>query len=345
MYRTRVHSGKGKKPTRDDVAKYAQISGATVSRVLSGRTDISISDEARARVLEAARTLGYHPNAAARALTSGRTGLIGFSMSFDYSRYRGQVLDQMRTVVGQTELTLAVTDVDKEFRLNRSFERALKVPVDGIIAFDNSASVDVFAREHDRLAPNVPFVSMGAYWSDAQSFVGIDLREGADAAMNHLLSQGRRKIAYMAPWTSDLIDQGPRFDAYREGMTAAGLEPRTVGVESASFAKVKEELVRLRNANDLPEAILCMNDDLAIACAYILSGLGIAVGPDVALVGFDGIEEGEHCPVPITTVRQPIEEMCEMTFRFLQNLMDDPAADLQQHILKPKLVIRESTRT
>ena len=80
MFRTRVQSRSAGRPTREDVAKVANISGATVSRVLSGRNDLSIAPETRARVLEAAEKLGYRPNAAARTLMTGRSGLVGFWM-------------------------------------------------------------------------------------------------------------------------------------------------------------------------------------------------------------------------------------------------------------------------
>ncbi len=317
------------------------MSGATVSRVLSGRTDLSISPETRARVLEAAEKLGYQPNSAARALTNGRTGLVGFWMSLQYSRYRGQVLDAMRSLLGGTEMAMAVTDVDEEYQWDHNFSRALRVPVDGIVAFDNSASVEAFAGQRDRLAPATPFVSMGAYWSEAQSFVGVDLRAGADVAMDHLLASGRRRIAHMAPWTSELIDSGPRHDAYQAKMAAAGLAPQVIGIERDSFGAVKEVLLGL---DTLPEAILCMNDDLAIASAYVLQGMGVEVGRDVLLVGFDGIEETAHVPIPITTVRQPIHEMCSLAWQFLKAQIDDPAAGLQQRVLTPELIVRASSQ-
>lgn len=332
-------------PTRDDVAKAANISGATVSRVLSGRTDLAISPDTRARVLLAAEKLGYRPNASAQALTNGRTGLIGFWMCLQYSRYRCQVLDSMRTLLAQTESALAVTDVDEEYQWDHNFARALRVPVDGIIAFDNSASVEAFGREHDRIAPRTPFVSMGAYWSEAKSYVGVDLRAGADAAMAHLLETGRRRIAYMAPFNSDLISSGPRFEAYAERMAGAGLPQRIVPVDNTTLNKVRERLSDVFAQADRPDAILCMNDDLAIAASFALPGLGIRPGGDVALVGFDGIEETEHCPVPITTVRQPIEPMCRLTLEILQDQMRDPEAPLQQRLFVPELVIRESSRS
>jgi DNA-binding LacI/PurR family transcriptional regulator len=325
------------------VAKHANISGATVSRVLSGRTDVQISPETRARVLEAAQQLGYRPNVAARTLMTGRSGLVGFWMSLQYSRYRSHVLDRMRTILGGTELALAVADVDVEYEASHSFDRALRVPVDGIIAFDNSASVEAFARQHDRLAPNLPFVSMGAYWSEALSFVGVDLRSGADAAMNHLLAIGRRRVAYMVPFDSDLVAYGPRFEAYRHAMSEAGVEPETILVENEGVGAVKQALAERFAKGSAPEAILCMNDDLAMACTFALPSLGVAAGKDVALIGFDGIDEGSYGPCPITTVRQPIETMCSLAFDFLRAQIDDPEAPLQQRILVPELIIRDST--
>ena len=279
MYRTRVHQKGTGRPTRDDVAKSANISGATVSRVLSGRADLSISPETRERVLAAAKQLGYVPNSSARALTSGKTGIVGLWMSLEYSRYRGKVLDCMRTLLRGTETAIAVSDVDEEYNWLHSFDRALRVPVDGIIAFDNSASVDAFTKEAERLAPNKPFVSMGAYWSELMSYVGIDLHRGAVLAMEHLLSTGRTRIAYMAPWTSDLIDSGPRFDAYRETMTAAGLSTRTVGVETVTYQHIKVAIDELVAKGDVPEALLCMNDETAIAAATILQDLWVGSRP------------------------------------------------------------------
>lgn len=343
QYNKSVQSKSTGRPTRDDVAKHANISGATVSRVLSGRADHLISPKTRAKVLEAARELGYVPNSAARALTNGKTGVVGFWMSLQYSRYRATVLDRMRTLLHGTDSAMAVSDVDDEYNFLHSFDRALRVTVDGIIAFDNSASVEAFARESDTLAPNIPFVSMGAYWSELKSYVGVDLRKGADLAMDHLLSIGRREIAYVAPWTSDLIDSGPRFDAYQFAMQAAGLKPRTIPIESDIYGHVKVALDEIIDKNELPDSFLCMNDETAVAAEAILNHRGIKVGEDIAIVGFDGIAETAYCPVPITTVKQPIDEMCTVAWSYLKAQMDDPGTGLHQRILVPELLIRAST--
>jgi DNA-binding LacI/PurR family transcriptional regulator len=332
----------GGRPTRDDVAEYAQISGATVSRVLSGRTDLSISPETRAKVMEAVEKLGYRPNLSARALMTGKTGLVGLWMCLGYSRYRSQVLDQMRNVLASTDLTLAVTDVDEDYSVHHSFSRALRVPVDGIIAFDTSASGETFARNHDLLAPMTPFVSMGAYWSEAKSYVGVDLRAGADEAMAHLLSTGRKRIAYLAPSNSDTISSGARHDGYVAAMRAAGLPTQIVGVKTLSPDDMRRALTE---CGPMPEALLCMSDDVALCASFVLGQLGKQVGRDVALVGFDGIQETEMAPCPITTVEQPVADMCRLTWQFLQAQIEFPNTGLQQKVLKPKLVIRDSSRS
>lgn len=331
------------RPTRNDVARLANISGATVSRVLSGRTDVSISPEARAKVLAAARELGYSPNPAAKALRAGKSGLIGFWMCLQYSRYRSQVVDEMRKVIHSTGFSMAVTDADEEYTLDQSFARVLRMPVDGIIAFDASASVHAFAEHQEELAPNVPFVSMGAYWSEARNYVGVDLRAGAEAAMDHLIGAGRKGIAYLAPYRSGLRFKGPRYEGYRAKMLEAGMEPTNISVEATTIEAV-EEGIRERLESGLPlDAILCMNDDLAMDAAPALERLGLRVGKDVALVGFNGTEGIERSATPLTTVRQPIEKMCATAFQFLQAQMDDPSAPYQCCILKPELVIRESS--
>ena len=295
--------------------------------------------------MAAAEQLGYMPNPMARALMTKRTGLIGLWMSLSYSRYRCQVLDRMRSLTGASEWAIAVSDVDEEYHWNHSFSRALRVPVEGIIAFDASASVEAFGKDYDRLAPNTPFVSMGAYWYDAKSFVGIDLRAGADQAIQHVIATGRKKIGYIAPIGSGLLDSGVRYESYSENTRAAGLGLKLLPVEGPSVLRgTHEVLAKCVAEGTLPEAILCLNDDLALVVSSALQRLGVRVGEDVALVGFDGIEETEFAHCPITTVQQPMEEMGRLAFDFLKSQMEDHTAPLKQIVIKPQLVIRDSSQ-
>jgi LacI family transcriptional regulator len=161
--------------------------------------------------------------------------------------------------------------------------------------------------------------------------------------MTHLLETGRKKISYLAPWTSDLVNSGPRYESYAAAMQNAGLEANTIAVETFGFRHISEAIEDLVRSDNLPEAIVCMNDEAAVTASLVLQQLGVKVGKDVAILGFNGIEETAHAPVPLTTVRQPIDEMCRLAWQFLAAQMDDPTAPLQQQILVPELIIREST--
>ncbi len=328
------------------MAALANVSGTTVSRVLGGRVDESISPRARERVMKAARELGYSPNSAAKALRSGRSGLIGFWMCLEYSLYRSRVLAEMRSLLAHTEFALAVTDVDEDYAWHHSIERALRVPAEGVIALDATTAAYAFLQDSDRLAPNLPFVSMGASWSDARSYVGVDLRWGAEAAVRHLLDGGRRRIAHLVPRGTWFEDKGDRFEGYRDAVTAAGYEPKVIAVSDAPEGRIDAiaaALSELRAAGVLPDALLCFYDDMAVDAVPALGSLGLKAGEDVALVGFNGTVGLERGPCPITTVRQPVEAMCALAFDFLKAQIDDPTSPLQQRVLKPELIVRASS--
>ncbi|MBN9502077.1 MAG: LacI family DNA-binding transcriptional regulator [Armatimonadetes bacterium] len=335
------------RPTRKDVATLAKVSGTTVSRVLGGRADESISEQARERVLQAARELGYTPNSAAKALRSGRSGLIGFWMNLEYSLYRSRVLAEMRRHLRQTEFALAVTDVDEDYAWHQSLDRSLRVPVEGVIAFDASTAAKMFAEESDRLAPNLPFVSMGAFWSEKRSYVGVDLKSGALDAMRHLIESGRRRIAYVVPQRTGFVSSGERWEGYREALHQASLPPQTIEIDDdpeRRLDSLKLHLTDCRNHDRLPDALLCFYDDIAMDAITALDQLGLRPGRGVALVGFNGTLGIERGSCPLTTVNQPVEKMCELALKYLQTHIDDPVAPLQQTILKPNLIVRESSR-
>lgn len=324
----------------------ANVSGTTVSRVLGGRADASISPRARERVLKAARELGYAPNPAAKALRSGRTGLISFWMCLDYSLYRSRVLAEMRRLLAPTEFALAVVDVDEDYAWHHSFDRALRVPAEGIIAFDASIAGASFAENSERLAPNLPFVSMGAFWSEARSFVGVDLKAGAEMAVRHLVERGRRRIAYLAPANTPFVDAGSRFEGYRDAMTEAGLPLQTIAVPDRPeirIAATAEALAAVRGAGELPDALLCFYDDMAVDAVAALTALGLRAGGDVALVGFNGTDRFDAGSVSLTTVRQPVERMCALALEYLQRQIDEPEAEFGRTVLLPELVVRASS--
>lgn len=329
--------------TREDVAREANVSGTTVSRVLSGK-DSQIGEDARRRVWEAAERLGYVPNPAAKALLTGRTQLVGLWMCLGYSRYRAHVTDRMASILAETDYAIAVTDVEEDLFWRHSMARALRIGVDGIIAFDTPTAGDAFARTDKNQAGTTPLVGMGAFWSNATSYVGVDLGTGVQEAMRHLFECGHQEIAYFFPGESPRNEKEARRDAYVAAMEVAGREPTfipTSGLTVGEATKGFREYLADRSA---PRAIFCFNDEVAIGACQALLERGLRPGFDTAIVGCDGIEETALLPYPITTIAQPVDEMCGLAWEFLLERLENPSAPLRQKVLTPQLIIRASTR-
>ena len=318
------------------------MSGWTVSNVLNGHSDVSISDQTRRRVLEAAECLGYQPNNSARALATGQTRTIGMWMCLGYSRYRAHALHRMQQLIKYSSFEIVVRDIEEELMRHGNPLNAFKIPVDGIVTFDTPMAG--MAARRQGTAP-IPIVSMGAYWSPDCDYVGVDLRAGAVEAMRHLIDTGRRRIGHLLPSTVSVETDEPRLSAYRETLAEAGLEPIYLYAPDLALATSRAVVHDFIVGGGHLDAILCHDDGMAFGAHRALSDLNIKIGEDVALIGCDGIEETEYLSPPLSAIVQPTEEMCSTAWTFLENRIQDPGREPQQIILKPRLVVRASTVT
>jgi LacI family transcriptional regulator len=135
-----------------------------------------------------------------------------------------------------------------------------------------------------------------------------------------------------------------RWEAYHEVMAQAGLKPELILTRDQERASGRAAIVSYVQQFGCPDSIFCYNDDLAISAFRGLRDLGIRIPDDVALIGCDGIEDAEYHDPAITSVVQPISEMCSLAWDCLERRVREPDCDLYQRILKPELVLRESTR-
>ena len=328
--------------TLKDIAKRLDVSHATVSRALNRPEDPLISEATKLRVLHAATEMGYRPNQAARTLATGRTGLVALWLWSEAvpNSYHAYVSQLMHAEAHRRSCQLIVDLVcwaTLEARKDNLFEAW---HVDGIVAHESGPAFQTqFLGSH---RPPVPVVSTGAYhFLPGVDRVSIDVFEGAVLAMNHLIEQGRRRIMYV---TDDLAHRGadPWYIAYTSQLKDFGLESIFLDVQStrAAVRVAVREYVRVHGA---PDALFCHNDDMAIAAYRGLCDLGVRVPDDVAIVGCDGIEDTEYLEVPLTTIAQPLVEMCRVASQFLEQRIEDPSRPIQEVTLPATLVIRSSS--
>lgn len=334
-------------PNRNDVAREAQVSGATVSRVLSGRADVAISDETRERVIKAAERLGYRLNHSARALVTGRTDLVALWMHHLQTPFHAQVAHYTAFANRPTGYRILISEMEGigEGGVIPDIRQLTidDVNVDGIIAHEGSDYVSAYLRSYPQQRP--PIVIMGAYFLRSIDHVGVDLYAGQVEATRHLYDVGCRRIAFLVNVGSNHPGDA-RADGYAAAMREVGLPPEYIETPEGdqTRATARRTVDAYIRQHGHPDGILCLNDEMAIGANRALRDLGLRVPEDVCLVGYDGIEDMEYQTPPLSTMVQPLREMSEIAWQFLLKRIQEPDAPLQHAVLQPHLLIRESSQ-
>lgn len=325
--------------TRDEVARIAGVSTATVSRVLSGRGPAPVSEELRERVLKAADQIGYRPNSIARALVTGKTHLVAMWAQDCFTPYYSLIGRHIAQQGIRRHYQVLVNS--RQHYVDDQHQALFSLPwhVDGVLVCDIESQASPVASLYDA---HTPRVSLGVFHTAAQDFVGIDLYQSTVDAIHHLLSPGCRRIAYMRNNEATRA-RDPRTRAYEDALHEAGLEAEPIAVPNQQRPTARQAVVEYVRERGLPEAIYCINDDIALGCYRGLRDLGVRIPDDVALVGCDGLSELEYLETPISTIAQPLEAMCEQAWEFLEHRIQEPSTPIQQKTLPAQLVIRASS--
>lgn len=322
--------------TQGQIARKLGVSRQLVSFALAGYPQVSKGS--RQRILKAAQQMGYRPNPHARALRRSRTGIIALWIPDQISSHYSQVARELNRLVKQAGFDLVISEAG----MAEARQLLSHVPVDGVIAVDAPAQVEDYGKTP--FARSVPMVSMGGNCSKKTDYVQVDLLAGTREVMEHLLSSGFRRIAHATFMKKD----GPHADrrlGYQAAMRAAGLPPEFIYYplterQRPGARQLIQDYVRKQGA---PEAIFCHSDDAALGIYRGLCDLKLRVPDDVALAGCDGIEDTEYLECPLTTLVQPVAEMCRAGWEFLTKRIEQPETRKQGLILKPVLAIRESS--
>ena len=348
-----------RQPSSNDVARIAGVSNATVSYVFNGRRDgSSVSPDVRERVMQAARELGYQPNRTARALKTGRTHAVAVWVASLFGIYPALVR-QLQRVVEEDEYEIIVTGSQRSEPLNLN-----RWPVDGILAVDKLSKLKEL---HWRTAYHPPMVSVGVFYTTVVDHVGIDLYTGVLTALAHLEAIGRSQVTFVTdagtagysqslrerfPGTQkarDLMEHGmdPRFAAYVDHCHLVGQESSIWRITGDTRIIAKQEIqkqIQSLTPSQRPDALLCFNDIIALGAMAGLREAGLSIPTDIAVIGCDGIEDGEFHDPPLSTIVQPSEEMATLGWQYLRRRLQEPDVPLQSTILLPRFIDRGSTQ-
>ena len=326
--------------TLDDVASLSGVSRATVSRVINGGP---VAERTRRQVLAVLEETGFRPNAAARTLASGRSGVVGVVLHVDphqlfSDRYFSQLLQGITDVLAEngTGMMLWLGNRSKEETLHRILGMSL---LEGVIVTAHNLEDRLV---DGLLASRRPTVLVGHRSADrTASYVDIDNRAASDILTAHLVSSGRRRIGHVsgARGTSAAEE---RITGYLQALRRAGLagEDLVVDGDYTEEAGAAGTVQLLERGVD---AVFCANDLAARGALGVLRERGLRVPEDVALAGFDDLDFAAHLDPPLTTVRQSIRQQGAEAAGALLQLVEDSADRPRRVILPTELVIRQST--
>ncbi len=329
------------RPTLEKVARLAGVSRATVSRVVNGAP--TVDADIRDRVLRAVRELDYVPNPAARSLVTHRTGSYALVVPEPSSRVFSD--DQFfATIIRGVSVELEAADQQLALMLASSatshtrIERyALGGHVDGVI-FASVHGADPMPATLAR--HGVPVITCGRPLSQYPvPFVDVDHAGGVVKAVRHLLDIGRRRIATIAG-PQDMVAGIERLAGYRASLRDS--RRRSI-VAVGDFTRESGAVAMRQLLEDDPklDAVFVASDLMAEGALRTLRQVGRRVPDDVAVVGFDDVDMAQYTAPPLTTVRQPIEEMGRHLVRQVLRLARGEQIDTET-VLATTLVRRES---
>jgi LacI family transcriptional regulator len=335
------------------VARDAGVSTATVSRVIHGLDRVRPST--RQRVLDVIDVLGFIPDGAAQSLARHRKeviGLVGFKcpgsdtdVEQDGLLFLDEVMRGVEGSLSEIGWSLLISVLPRRGDLADAAERLQKISakVDGLIIAEG---VVVSSRQLRLLAGRIPIALVAGRPGEAHAdVIHADNVAGTSALVRHLVEQHRRTRLFYVSGPLEAPDARERRDAFTE--TLAGYPgARQTGSYEGLFTALSGQLaVRDMLAGpvpDRPDAVVCANDQMAIGVIRELQTAGLRVPADVAVVGFDDIHTGALLNVPLTTVRQPMQQLGERACSRLLERIADPSLPLQVECLPAPLVIRES---
>ncbi|MEU1280774.1 LacI family DNA-binding transcriptional regulator [Streptomyces sp. NPDC005805] len=337
--------------TLEDVARVAGVSRATVSRVINGTP--TVDPALRRTVLEAVEATRYVPNRAARSLVTRRTDSIALVVSEQERRsvsapfvgrmfsdpYFGRVVAGLLDVLRPAGVQMVLMLVDDETSRDQLLAYLRQGHVDGVALVSSHAADPLPGLI---TGTGLPAVLAGrSPRSTGTTYVEVDQHAGAQLAADHLVSLGRRRIGTVAG-PQDMPAGQARLEGFRGALAAHGIDDLAWAEGDFTHAGGAAATKRLLAERPDLDGVFIASDLMAMGALPVLARAGRTVPRDVAVVGFDDSDAALACDPPLTTVRQPVEEMSAEMARLLLRRIGGTDGLQPSVVFHPSLVVRES---
>ncbi len=325
----------------EDVAKMADVSITTVSRVINKKG--TVKEKNRAKVANAIKELKFQPSVFAQRLATGKSNVVALIIPrYEGVFYSFYALELIRATgnlceVFKLDLLLHLTDSHTRNPLNL---RGL-----GGVMF--SDIIGTRYQVEEALSSGIPTVIINNYVKDLPvSCIAIDNAGGAENAVNYLISSGHKKIAHIS---GDVATQAAalRLEGYIQALKKNNIPVKEDYILKTDYSRgqARSAAEALLKMTDAPTAVFVASDSMALEVMTLAREMGKNIPADLSIVGFDDNPSGLYGPVALTTVRQPLIKMAEEGVKELNRLMTlKKGAQPRKIILPTELIIRESCR-
>ena len=326
--------------TQKEIAKILNISRSTVSLALAGSE--KVKPETRKKVCEIAQKANYQPDMAARSLVMRKTNLVGVLLPSFAHRFLGELSDEIFHCLNERGYSAIFGVGIEKDEQSSLIDSMVSRKVDGIISYFTDFEKLIKLNEN-----GMPVVVYRRPSNYPLSYVDVDRFEGSKLLAEHLVATGRRRIAFVGGVDRNR-NPDRRFAGYQAAMFENNLEidkSLIVDINGEIKEGIKGMQALLKKAaHNLPDAIMFHNDSMAIGGIGEALRLGIRVPEDMAIVGFDNIEESKYCVPKLTTIRQPKKQIAaKLVEMLIQQIEAKSNYIAQKHIFAPEIIIRESS--
>lgn len=328
-----------------DVARLATVSEATASLVMNNRP--GVKTETRDRVLDAALSLGYTPNFIARGLAMQKTHSIGLVVTDIENPFFGtftRYVDEFVLNHG-CNLILSVSNDDPELEQRVIYDFIGK-RVDGVIIVPTVSEVRDASIFQQLANHKIPFVFSTTYYEGIDcECIMTDLEEGSYRLTKYLIELGHREILFFITSNREVIASKLRIKGHKRALNEAGIELReesfiecrkpdfNCGYSAAQAAVEKKK----------PDAIITVNDIMALGAKRGVIDLGLRIPEDISVAGYDDVIFSSISEIPLTTIRQDIQEISRETVNILFEKIEGKKPHNRLIKLTPELIVRKST--
>lgn len=328
-----------------DIAKIANVSISTVSRVLNNER--GVKPAIRKRVKKVIEETGYRPNQLARRLIKKETNIIGIMLPWIHSCYLQRV-NAISAVCRSRNygIIILASGADKEQEI-KDFYHFYEKQVDGII-YSAHKITDDYKRMLEEMHKQIPIVMVDQEVKDLNIPCVIhDSYDGAQKAIMHLIENGHTKIAFIGGLDEYDVNAEDRLRGFRDMLAAHKIliSEAYIGKGDFGLSTGYHEMIKILDCSpEKPTALFAANDEIAIGAINAIFEKGLHVPEDISVVGYDGINFAEYSNPPLTTIYQDQYEVGIQAANLLLEYIQKKTVNIKKIVMGQKLIVRNSTR-